>query len=86
MRTYVQRAYKLKKISQLMNELGFNKESSDSVKEAFVKHLIKKSMGINVQTPSEIKIIQNNPEDFINFPAQLEFDFAEEKPPLYKKA
>lgn len=31
----------MKKIGQIMNELGFNKNASDDVKKAFVKNLIK---------------------------------------------
>ncbi|MFK8137365.1 MAG: hypothetical protein AB8E15_03300 [Bdellovibrionales bacterium] len=30
----------MKQIGQLMEELGFNKDGSDEVKKAFVKHLI----------------------------------------------
>ena len=30
----------MKKVGKLFEELGFNKEASDSVKKAFVKHLI----------------------------------------------
>ena len=66
-----------------MKELGFNPHSSDSVKEAFVKHLIQQSTGTRVQTPSEKKIIAANPEKFISFkknekyalPLQLAFEF-----------
>ncbi len=73
----------MKKIGDLMKEIGFNPQASDSVKEAFVKHLIKQATGLNVQTPTEKKIIAANPEKIFLFkavekyslPAQLTFDF-----------
>lgn len=73
----------MKKIGNLMQELGFNKNAPDSVKEAFIKHLIKASTGASVTTPSEKKEIQENPERIVQFktPQQLSFDFGEENPP-----
>lgn len=68
----------MKKVGKLMNELGFNKNSSDSAKEAFIKYLIKQSTGHDVATPSEKKIIQENPQKIVSFPKQLAFDFEEE--------
>lgn len=72
----------MKKIDQLMQELGFNKNAPDSVKEAFIKHLIKASTGVNVMTPSEKKEMAENPERIVQFktPQQLSFDFVEENP------
>ena len=66
-----------------MKDIGFNPQASDSVKEAFIKHLIKQSTGNNVQTPSEKKIVDENPEKFISLnktekyalPTQLSFSF-----------
>ncbi len=73
----------MKKLSELMKDIGFNPHSSDSVKEAFIKHLIQQSTGVRVQTPSEKKVIAENPEKFISFkksekyalPVQLAFEF-----------
>ena len=73
----------MKKIGDLMKEIGFNSHASDSVKEAFIKNLIKQSSGVHVQTPSEKKIIAENPEKFISLrrdekyalPTQLAFSF-----------
>jgi len=80
----------MKKVGQLMQEMGFNPKSSDSAKEAFIKHLIKQATGISVQTPSEKKTIQENPKNIFNFSKQLEFDFnetnTEEMAELQKKA
>ncbi|WP_374034455.1 hypothetical protein ACES2I_00125 [Bdellovibrio bacteriovorus] len=81
----------MKKIDQLMAELGFNKNAPDSVKEAFIKHLIKASTGVSVPTPSEKKEMAAHPERIVQFktPQQLSFDFVEEvtpRPKTSKKA
>ena len=57
----------MKKVGQLMKDIGFNPDSSDSAKEAFIKYLIKQSAGVNVQTPSEKKAIMASPEKIVNF-------------------
>ena len=49
----------MKKIGDLMQEMGFRKDAPDSVKEAFIKHLIKSATGVDVQTPSERKAAQD---------------------------
>lgn len=76
----------MKKAGQLMKEMGFNPNGSDSAKEAFLKYLIKQSTGVNVQTPSERKIIQANPQKIVHFSKQLEFDFVESEVESRKKA
>lgn len=45
----------MKKIGDIMAELGFREDAPNSVKEAFIKHLIKSSTGVEVETPSEKK-------------------------------
>ena len=67
----------MKKINDIMNEMGFNKDAPDSVKEAFIKHLIKASTGADVITPTEKKIIQDNPDKIVQFPKQMSFQFDE---------
>ncbi len=73
----------MKKMGTLMAELGFNKEAPDSVKEAFIKHLIKASAGVNVATPSETLEVKKNPEKVKPLlktstpPLQLSFQFDE---------
>jgi uncharacterized protein (DUF1499 family) len=67
----------MKKIGELMRDLGFNADASDSAKEAFLKHLIKSATGRNVLTPTEKKIIADNPQKIVQFPQQLQFDFDE---------
>lgn len=68
----------LKKVGDLMKELGFNADASDSAKEAFLKYLIKSATGHNVQTPTEKKLIAENPQQVILFPQQLKFDLDED--------
>lgn len=71
----------MKKMGELMKDLGFNAGASDSAKEAFLKHLIKSATGHSVQTPTEKKIIAENPQKIISFPQtpqQLNFDFDDE--------
>lgn len=58
-----------------MKDLGFNANGSDSVKEAFIKNLIKASYGVDVVTPTEKKIIQDNPQKIVKFPNQMSFNF-----------
>jgi hypothetical protein len=42
----------MKSSGQIMQELGFNKNSSDSAKAAFLKHLFKAATGCEVQSPN----------------------------------
>lgn len=59
----------MKKLGDIMNELGFNKNAPDSVKEAFIKNLIKSAYGVEVQTPSEKAEMEKKQSE------QLSFDF-----------
>jgi hypothetical protein len=69
-----------------MQDLGFNKDASDSAKEAFIKYLIKQSTGHDVVTPSEKRAMQENPQKIVTFPRQLAFDFTEDETDSRKKA
>lgn len=71
----------MKKASELMKEMGFNKDAPVATQEAFLKHLIKAATGASVITPTEKKIIQENPDKIVQFPKQLSFDFADEEFP-----
>lgn len=64
----------MKKVGEIMAEMGFRQEASDSVKEAFIKHLIKNATGVDVQTPTEKRIEQR---EIIKeeLGVQLSFDF-----------
>lgn len=83
----------MKKIGELMKEIGFNPKGSNAVKEAFVKNLIRQAYGQNVPTPSEKKIISANPGTIVSIalseksslPAQMAFDFEENVSNLAKK-
>lgn len=79
----------MKKIDELMKELGFNPEAPQSAKEAFIKHLIKASTGTNLQTPSEKKAVEAATDKVFALkpPVQLAFDFAESEAVVkHKKA
>lgn len=71
----------MKKIGDLMKDLGFKQDAPDSVKEAFIKHLIKASTGVNTMTPSEKKVVKESPNvTSLKFPEQLSFDFLKDDP------
>jgi hypothetical protein len=69
----------MKKMGDLMKDMGFNPNSSTSAQEAFIKHLIKAAHGVDVMTPSEKKIIQDNPQKIVSLKSlanqQMAFDF-----------
>jgi hypothetical protein len=85
----------MKKIGDIMAEMGFRKDAPDSVKEAFIKHLIKSATGVDVETPTEKReklfraprpkaaIFQNETPRSAE-PEQLSFAFIEDVQP--KKA
>ncbi len=66
----------MKKIGDLMEELGFNKNSPDSAKEAFIRHLIKTAVGVEVQPRNVPKNEKVSNEDN----SQLSFLFDENLP------
>ncbi|MEN0058096.1 MAG: hypothetical protein AAGB31_04625 [Bdellovibrio sp.] len=82
----------MKKMDELMAELGFKQEAPRAVKEAFIKHLIKASMGVNVQTPSEKEEMAAHPQKVKPLtpvqPQQLSFNFddSHSQPSSGKKA
>lgn len=76
----------MKKVSELMDELGFDPEGSPTVKEAFVKYLIKASEGVNVITPTEKALIKADPIKIkvlptAKAPEQLCFEFHSDAQP-----
>jgi hypothetical protein len=76
----------MKKMSELMDELGFDPEGSFAVKEAFIKYLIKASEGVNVLAPSEKALIKADPIKIRVLPQpqtseQLSFGFHSEPGP-----
>lgn len=60
----------MKKMSELMKEMGFREAASTSAKEAFIKNLIKQAVGVEVETPSE-----KNTKKIEQWCEQLSFDF-----------
>ncbi|MGZ3768428.1 MAG: hypothetical protein ACXVCP_01195 [Bdellovibrio sp.] len=80
----------MKKTAKIIKDLGFNEKASNSVKEAFIKHLLKASTESKVLSLSEKAAVENDPKlDKIihrQLPEQLAFGFmAEEARPLSKK-
>lgn len=70
----------MKKVGDIMKEMGFNKEAPDSVKEAFIKNLIKSATGVTVETPSEKAAARSLSKATDMKPAQqLSFDFTSNK-------
>lgn len=66
----------MKRMGELMAEIGFNKDAPTSVKEAFIKHLIRAAEGVTVQTPSERVEVERHPEKVHTLrrePEQLSF-------------
>lgn len=77
----------MKKLELLMQEIGFNKNSSRGAQEAFLKHLIFASTGQRVITPTEKAEILENPDKVKTFPfpqEQMSFSFIDEKFPRKK--
>lgn len=79
----------MKKISELMEELGFDPKGSPAVKEAFIKYLVKTSTGTSVLTPTEKTQIKADPTRIKVLPEkkkpeQLAFDFHKDTEPKSK--
>ncbi len=63
----------MKRIGQLMEEIGFRKDAPDSVKKAFLQHLLQQASGAPVDhgnLSSSQKSQQHSAQ-----PEQLSFDF-----------
>lgn len=88
----------MKKLAEIMDELGFDPDGSPAVKEAFVKYLIKASHGVSVLTPTEKELILANSDRVRPLPKlnsnpakptenlrQLQFGFMLEPSPTSEK-
>jgi hypothetical protein len=75
----------IQKVDSIMAQLGFNPDSTDGAKAAFIKNLIKQAYGVEVALP--VKYQEKSIETFEDFtiaavdkklldekPKQLEFD------------
>lgn len=79
----------MKKLGEIMHEMGFRKEGSRATKEAFIKYLLRSAEGIHVMTPTEVEIIRQNQHKIRSFPRpervseklpeQLSFNFEDPK-------
>ena len=67
----------MKKAGEILKEMGFKAQGSDSVKEAFVRHLIKAATGHEVAPgPAERQELAAQGKHIS--PQQLSFDFTQE--------
>ncbi len=63
-------------MKELMNELGFNPESSEDAKKAFIKNLIQAAAATSpAPTPIHVGAPMPKAETKKSQPTQLEFDF-----------
>ena len=69
----------MRKVSDLMLDLGFREDSAQSTKEAFIKNLMKAAYGISIQTPAMKKDLARTGRHELQFGAdskqQLSFEF-----------
>jgi hypothetical protein len=52
----------MRKMGEIMKDLGFNEESSDGAKVAFIKNLIRQAYGVEVQSSPRLVNVQTLPE------------------------
>ncbi|MBX3041176.1 MAG: hypothetical protein KF789_10775 [Bdellovibrionaceae bacterium] len=81
----------MKKLGQIMNELGFRADASQASKEAFIKHLLRVSEGVHVMPPTEVELVAQQGSKVATLPTaqkrkledpqpiQLSFDFSSQK-------
>jgi hypothetical protein len=82
----------MKKIGDIMAEMGFRKDAPEGVKEAFLKHLIKNTTGVELETPTEKRAkleAKNSPDEHrvkaqAVQPVQLSFLFSQDQDPSQK--
>lgn len=71
----------MKKLGQIMNELGFREDGSDATKAAFIRYLVKATLNTNLQTPPDLKlnvdIGPTHKDQLVG--EQLEFKFADDE-------
>jgi hypothetical protein len=67
----------MKKAGEILKEMGFRSEAPDSLKEAFVRHLIKAATGVEVAPgPNERMQLASKGKHISS--QQLSFDFSAE--------
>lgn len=66
----------MKKAGDIMKDMGFREDAPDSLKEAFVRHLVKAATGISVEPGPNEKKAQTSRHSSPDKqgPHQLEFD------------
>lgn len=69
----------MKKISEIMEEMGFRKDAPDSIKESFIKHLINITSNNNIQNNQSDLHQSNSIRIILKEPEQLDFFIEAEK-------
>lgn len=76
----------MQSLKEIMEELGFNVDASESSKKAFIKHLISAAQSNNVTHQKSLKNVKQNQSTRIETQSadkseaqQLEFDFSADK-------
>lgn len=70
----------MERADQIMRTMGFRKDSSEAVKIAFVKNLIKQTYGVDVRTPlqmaqTEKRTDMSRAQSDVSRAQQMSFDF-----------
>lgn len=66
----------MKRIGQLMEEIGFRKDAPESVKKAFLEHLFQQASGVPVDQKN-LSLPEKEQQHSVP-PVQLAFDFAQD--------
>lgn len=77
----------MRSIKQIMEELGFNQNSSTDVQKAFIKHLIESSTRQDIEQMNnkseeqslKVAVTNRGKPNEVQVSAQLEFDLSEKK-------
>jgi hypothetical protein len=65
----------MKKVGDLMQELGFNPDASQSSKEAFIRHLVKTATGVDIGPGPTERAIERPKQELFPLEEQLSFNF-----------
>lgn len=67
----------MERADQIMERMGFRKDSSQAVQVAFIKSLIKKTYGVDVRTPLRLEPAETHAPAASRpaQPQQMSFDF-----------
>jgi hypothetical protein len=69
----------LRQIGEIMKDMGFNKNSSQGTQAAFIKHLIKKAYGVDVELPKFLAPELESSKSGASIGEQLELPLSDKK-------